>query len=306
MNTISRRDFIKASSLVVAGTALSSTSYGFTKGVSPLSFSTLGCPKWTLNEVIDFAAGNGYQGIEIRGILGEVDLTKCPDFSSKERIVSSRKIAEDKGIKIINLGSSAELHHPAGEKRQSNLDGAKKFIDLAQQLNCPYMRVFPNRFPKDQDHVATIDLISKGLLELAEYAKGSTVSVLLETHGDIVLTSDLLQIMKNSEHAQIGLIWDIFNMWSVTKESPTSVYESLKKYIRHTHFKDAKEVDGKMHYVLLGQGEGPISEAVSALRKGNYAGYYSFEWEKLWHPEIEEPEIALAHYPDQIKKYFKG
>jgi hypothetical protein len=55
---------------------------------------------------------------------------------------------------------------------------------------------------------------------------------------------------------------------------------------------------------LLGQGEGPISEAVSALIKGNYAGYYSFEWEKLWHPEFEEPEIALAHYPDQIRKYF--
>jgi hypothetical protein len=45
-----------------------------------------------LPEVIDFASGNGYQGIEIRGILGKVDLTKCPDFSSKERIVSSRKM----------------------------------------------------------------------------------------------------------------------------------------------------------------------------------------------------------------------
>ncbi|RYG31354.1 MAG: sugar phosphate isomerase/epimerase, partial [Chitinophagaceae bacterium] len=37
---------------------------------------------------------------------------------------------------------------------------------------------------------------------------------------------------------------------------------------------------------------------------GGYQGYYSFEWEKLWHPEIEEPEAALAQYPAEILKYF--
>jgi hypothetical protein len=40
------------------------------------------------------------------------------------------------------------------------------------------------------------------------------------------------------------------------------------------------------------------------MRRDGYKGYYSFEWEKLWHPEIAEPAIALAHYPGAMKKLF--
>ena len=54
------------------------------------------------------------------------------------------------------------------------------------------------------------------------------------------------------------------------------------------------------------QGEVPIFEAIDALQKGGYKGYYSFEWEKLWHPEIAAPEIAIADYPVAMKKHFKG
>jgi sugar phosphate isomerase/epimerase len=80
----------------------------------------------------------------------------------------------------------------------------------------------------------------------------------------------------------------------------------LKKYIHHTHIKDAKLIDGKLQYTFLGQGDVPIFDAIDALSKGGFKGYYSFEWEKLWHPEIPEPEIALADYPVRIKKYFSS
>jgi hypothetical protein len=40
------------------------------------------------------------------------------------------------------------------------------------------------------------------------------------------------------------------------------------------------------------------------LYQGGYKGYYSFEWEKLWHPEIAEPELALADYPKKMKTHF--
>ncbi len=292
--------------MAMAGAALTNTALAFSKNSPPLSFSTLGCPKWTLPQILNLAVEHRYSGVEIRGILGEVDLTKCPDFSSAQKISATRRLVEDKQLTIINLGSSAELHHPDGEKRKNNLDGAKRFIEIAQQLDCPYVRVFPNRFPPDQDRAATIDWISKGLVELASFAKGSKVSVLLETHGDVVYANDLLQIMKNSESPQVGLIWDIFNMWSVTNEKPAEVYDRLKKYIRHTHIKDAQRINDEMHYVLLGQGVAPISEAVKVLMHGGYSGYYSFEWEKLWHPDIEEPEVAFAQYPKQMRKYFKS
>jgi sugar phosphate isomerase/epimerase len=215
------------------------------------------------------------------------------------------RLLQDKGLSIVNLGSSATLHFADPNERKKNIDEGKRYIDLAQQLKCPYMRVFPNNFPKEQEKKQTMDLISQGLLELGNHAKGSNVKVLIESHGDLVYIQDLQKVMKDAEHKQVGLIWDVANMWTITKESPTLAYTTLKKYILHTHLKDASLTDGKITYTRLAQGDVPIFEAIDALSKGGYKGYYSFEWEKMWHPELEAPELAVADYAEKMKKHFQ-
>ncbi|WP_338872504.1 sugar phosphate isomerase/epimerase family protein [Spirosoma sp. SC4-14] len=303
MNNLTRRDFLLSTTGLFAATGLAmATQAGSKKPL--LAFSTLGCPKWTLNQILDAAVKDGYDAIEIRGLEGQMDLTKSPAFDSSDHIASTRKLAAAKGIKIINLGASTQLHHADPATRQRHLDEAKRFITLADELACPYVRVFPDALPKDQEREATLDRIAQGLVELADYAKGSNVSVLLETHGDGVQTDELVSMMQKASSPKVGLIWDVFNMWSVTKEPPAQVYKKLKPYIRHTHIKDAKIVDGKHHYVALGMGDSPIFEAIAALKKGGYSGYYSFEWEKTWHPEIEEPEIVFPHYPKVLNTFF--
>ncbi len=268
-----------------------------------LSFSTLGCPAWSFSDIVSFASAHGYDGIELRGILGELDLTKCPEFA-RGKIAASKQQVADRHIRIVNLGASTALHHPPGEKRRVNLDEARRYIDLAHALECPHVRVFPDALPKDRERDATFDLIVAGLVELGDYARGSNVDVLMETHGDVLASADVLRIMQRSAHPGVGLVWDVCNMWSVTRESPRQVHTALNPYIRHTHIKDVKLTSGEVRYVLLGEGEAPVAEALQALAGGGYAGYYSFEWEKRWHPEIEEPEIALAHYAQAIHKYF--
>jgi sugar phosphate isomerase/epimerase len=302
--TSTRRNFLQTSGLLVAG-AFASASLEFKKNNLRLAFSTLGCPDWDFQKITDFAVQNDYTGIELRGLLREMDLTKCNEFTTAENRSATLDMMKEKRLQFVDLGSSANMHIADPAERKKNLDDARRFIDLAQQLNCPFVRVFPNGFPKDQDRNQTMDLIAKGLLELGDYAKGSNVSVLMETHGDVTKTEVLEQIMKLARHEHTGLVWDVTNMWTITKESPVEVYKKLKKYIRHTHIKDAKLVDGKVQYVLMGQGEVPIFEAIDVLVKGGYKGYYSFEWEKLWHPEIAEPEIALADYPRAMKKHFE-
>lgn len=305
MNSASRREFLQTTAVLLA-TAVAGSSFDFKKKNQLLSFSTLGCPDWTFRQTINFAVQHGYHGIEIRGIQRELDLTKCKEFNSPQARQDSLRMMKDKNLKFTDLGSSTTLHFPEGSERKKHLDDGKRFIDLAQDIQCPFVRVFPNNFPKDQEKNVTIELIAKGLLELGDYAKGSRVSVLMETHGDFVETDDLVKVMQLAEHRHTGLVWDITNMWTITKESPTQVYRSLKKYIRHTHIKDAKLVDGKPQYVLMGRGEVPIFKAVDLLVKDGYKGYYSFEWEKLWHPELEDPETALADYPVMMKKHFES
>lgn len=304
MSRVTRRKFLHRSA-VLLGTAIAGSSFDNRKRLPLLSFSTLGCPDWTFQQIVDFAGAHAYKGIELRGIQRELDLTKCAVFSTEQSRANTVSLMKEKGLRFAGLGSSAALHFGEGVERNKNLDEARRFIDLAQQIDCPYVRVFPNNFPKNQSRDETIELITKGLQELGSYAQGSNVSVLMETHGDLVKTSDLETIIRSADGAHTGLVWDIANMWSVTREPPTQVYQKLKKYIRHTHIKDGMLADGKLNYTLLGQGEVPVSEAIAALVKGGYKGYYSFEWEKLWHPEIAEPAIALADYPISIQQYFK-
>ncbi|MEN9385448.1 MAG: hypothetical protein RLZZ185_189, partial [Bacteroidota bacterium] len=114
----------------------------------------------------------------------------------------------------------------------------------------------------------------------------------------------LLHIMEETNHKNIGLVWDFFNMWSVTQEPPAQVYQVLKKYILHTHIKDAILSGSGEKYTLLGQGNAPVQVALHALKSGGYSGYYSFEWEKHWHPEIEDPEIAIPHYAKNFSKFW--
>jgi sugar phosphate isomerase/epimerase len=196
------------------------------------------------------------------------------------------------------------MHHSDATERKNNLDEAKRVIDLAQQLNCPFIRVFPNKMPKE-NRDATIDLIVKGLQEAGDYAKSTNVTVLMETHGEVVESALIKQIMDTVNNPKVGLVWDVTNMWTITKEPPAEVYDRLKNYIHHTHIKDAKLVDGVPHYVLMGKGEVPIFEAIDILRKHRYKGYYSFEWEKLWHPEIGDSEVALADYPRAMQEHLK-
>lgn len=299
----SRKEFLQNSAILLAA-AMGGSAFATQKNKSLLAFSTLGCPDWSFPQIVDFAAANGYSGLEIRGIKRQMDLTKCEEFSSPEKIKSTLALMSSKGLKFVNLGSSAKMHFHEGEEKEKNLTEAKAFIELAQKINCPYVRVFPNNFPKDRTRDQTIHTVAENLLILGNYAKDRNVTVLLETHGDFSGSEDILKVMKAAKHPNIGLVWDIANMWTITKETPAIVYNKLKKYIHHTHIKDAKLVGDKLQYTLLGQGDVPMFEAMDILAKDGYKGYYSFEWEKLWHPEIAEPEIALADYPKAMKNHF--
>ena len=160
MHPINRKQFLQTSAGLLI-MAIAGSAFDLKRKMPLLSFSTLGCPDWPFQQIIDFAAANNFKGIEIRGIQRELELTKCKEFNSAENIAATNKLMAEKGLQFVDLGSSAAMHHNDPAERQKNLDEAKRFIDLAQQIKCPYIRVFPNNLPKDKDRNATIDLLYK-------------------------------------------------------------------------------------------------------------------------------------------------
>ena len=53
-------------------------------------------------------------------------------------------------------------------------------------------------------------------------------------------------------------------------------------------------------YVLFGGGEFPIVECLRLLHDIDYRGWHSLEWEKMWYPELDDPEVALPLFPAKL------
>ena len=53
-------------------------------------------------------------------------------------------------------------------------------------------------------------------------------------------------------------------------------------------------------YVLFGEGKFPIDPCLRLLQDVGFAGWYCLEWEKMWHPEIADPEIALPAFAREM------
>jgi sugar phosphate isomerase/epimerase len=301
--TLTRRQFLVACSGAVSAVELGSSAKELDR--LPIGFSTLGCPRWDWATILNRAHQWGYAAVEIRGLQGEMDLTKCAEFKGAALVENLKRLA-DLNLRISDLGSSARMHEQAATTRAAQLDEGKRFIDLAQRLHAPYIRVFGDRFVAGEPKQATIERVAAGLQELAEHARGSQVGVLLESHGDFCDSPTLLAILKATNRPEVGLVWDAHHTVVEGKEAPADTLRQLHHYVHHVHLKDSKPDGKSVRYVLTGSGTIPLREIVQLLRKQQYQGFYSFEWEKVWHPDIEEPEVAFPQFAKVMADYFKA
>jgi sugar phosphate isomerase/epimerase len=268
----------------------------------PIAFSTLGCPKWPWTRVLEQAAALGYAAIELRGIEGEMDLTKRPEFTGT-RVEQTMKDLRALGLAISDLGASSRMHEADPKVRAAQLDEGRRFIDLAARLKVPYVRVFGDKVPPGEARAAVIPRVVDGLRTLGEHAKGSGVGIIIESHGDFTDSPSLLEILKGAALPNVALLWDAHHTVVAGKETPAQTYAALGSYVRHTHLKDSRPEGTGVRYVLTGTGTVPVKDTVTVLVKAGYKGYYCYEWEKAWHPEIEDPEVAFPHYAELMRRY---
>ena len=310
MNNITRRRFI--TSTVAAGVLAGSPSIISAAGKKkrlPLAFSTLGCPKWEWKTILDVARQNGYAALELRGLLADVDITRSAQFTGaklKETIADLAAL----NIKVSDLGASSRLGEPDPAKRVAQIDEAKRYIDLAHELKSPYVRVFGGKLVSGQTVDSAIETIVAGFRSIHEYAKGSGVTLLLESHDEFCDSPSLTKILDGINLPTAQLLWDAHHTFVSGGEKPADTWASLGRFARHTHLKDSvvdKSVaQGGRRYVLTGTGDVPVREAVRVLVASRYKGYYCFEWEKRWHPSIEEPEISIPHFAKVMSDYLSA
>lgn len=263
-----------------------------------ISFSTLACPDWSWEKILDEAKRLGYDGIEIRGIKRVMGLGRLEPFLPQNINITMEQLRE-KNLEISCLDTSCSFDEEA--KVEKSLEEGKEAIDLAQKLNCKFIRVFGNNIPDKNNEAEILNRIASGLDKLGNYAKGKGVTVLIETHGDFSTGDGMLKLLKHVTSKDVGVLWDVTNAYIDFGEPIAVTFNKLSANIQHTHLKDAKGKYPNAELCLFGQGELSAKEMIRLLRSIGYEGWLSLEWEKMWHPELEEPEISLDVYIKQIK-----
>lgn len=291
-----------------------------------LSFSTLACPDWTWYDVLERGPHYGYAGVEIRMLENQVNLLELKEFRTTE-FARRRDELSAAGFRVCGLASSVRFDYATDEELQAQIGIGERYIDLARGLDAEFVRVFGDVLPPASDgpgRERVMGQIVAGLSRLGSYAAERHVQVLIETHGDFADTARLAQVLERVGNPYVGAVWDTHHPWRFFGEELAESQARLDPWIRHTHWKDSASQSRKSQsaelddaeekarqlmsghrgadYVLLGRGEFPAAECLRLLRAMNYQGWYSLEWEKAWHPEIEPPDVALPQFAESMRR----
>ena len=264
-----------------------------------LAFTTLACPNWTLEQIILAAQRNNYTGLEFRLLDGAL-LPPDMDKATRDHVRTSCASA---GLKIVCVDTSVRITTSGTEGRAAQLREGNAFLEMAAGWDAPFIRVFGGE-PEGLTAAEAIAVGTECLAILAQRSRELGVTVLLETHDAFSSSAAVMAVL--GKVAAAGALWDTLHPYRMG-ESPAETADRLGDRCLHVHIKDGRRgIDGGWDLTLLGEGDVPIPDVLSTLRKRNYDGWLAVEWEKKWHPDIPEPEIALPQHAQKLAQYLSA
>ncbi len=265
-----------------------------------LTFSTLGCPDWSLDRIASNAKNYGYDGIELRTHADGNHLS--PDVALEDAATLAAQFRET-GVPILSIMGYSRFAFADPEEIEANCRLLNQLVDIAAAMEAPFVRSFVGGVPKGTRRRDLIRPIAEALTRCADRAAEKNVRIGLETHDDWCVASNLMTIIKLVDSPSLGVIYDIFNALCGSGESWKETYFSICNHLCYCHVKDGWFLpDGRHEYVFIGAGDVPFHEVFAQLKKDGYDSLLSFEWEKKWVPELPEPEQAFPHYVYKVKQ----
>ncbi len=267
----------------------------------PLAFSTLGCPDWTFEHAAEQAAANGYAALEVRVLDGQI----IPSDLAPQRRREMQAVLDRTGVEIIALGLSTRFTSPDANARAANLEELRRYIELAEDMGVPMVRTFGGNIEDGSTLDQAIGWVAENLSAVAPFAEQHNVTVLLETHDAFCRGAEVARALQPVDSPNIAAVWDVHHPFRMG-ESIEDTWHLIGARTHHVHIKDARlRPDGSWQLVLLGEGEVPCHDVLKLLAHEGYQGAISAEWEKKWHPEIEEPEIALPQHAQVLRQWMQ-
>ena len=256
--------------------------------------------KYPIEQVIDHAAGLGFDGVEI--------LHRQMRDETKAYMNDLKRRAWDLGLALPMLSIHQDFVDPAAEKRQEAIDHTKHCIDLAHQMGIPAIRLNTGRWGtirsfddlmaangneptlEGYTHEDALQWCVDSIRDCLPHAADAGVVMALENHWGLSTDVEvLLQI-----HEKVGDPWLGINM--DTGNYVGDPYPQMERLAPHANIVQAKTYPGGGVWYTL---DLDYDRIAGILRNAGFDGWVSLEMEG------EAPaEEAVAESYTVLRKAF--
>ena len=239
-------------------------------------------PKLTLHDFVSDCAKFGLEGTELTSYYFPKNVT--PEFLRQLAAHAFRL-----GLDVSGTAVGNEFGHPAGEKRQEQIDHVKKWIEYADMLGAPVIRIFAGHQQKDQTAAEAHSLMVSAIEECCAYAGKYGVYLALENHGGPTATAEgLLAFVRDVQSPWFGVNLDTGNFHT------EDIYGDLAQVAPY-----AVNVQVKSVMSAPGKEKEPADYARLAkiLREAHYRGYVTLEYE-----EAGDVQKECAAHLDKLRE----
>lgn len=189
------------------------------------------------------------------------------------------------GLDISGTAVGNDFGHPPGDKREGQIAHVKRWVDHAETLGAPVIRIFAGHARKGQSAEEAHKLMVEGIEQCCAYAGEHGIYLALENHGGPTATADgLLQIVRDVNSPWFGVNLDTGNFRS---PDPYADMAAAAPYALNVQVKVALRAAGKHQ-------PSDYPRLVKLLRDAGYRGYLALEYEAKEDPLAAIPRHVAA------------
>lgn len=240
--------------------------------------------KLSLSDFISDCAKFGLEGTELTSYY-------FPEPTTPEYLRSLSRQCFQLGLDISGTAIGNDFGHPHGEKRQAEIEKAKRWIENAAILGAPVIRIFAGHKKEGTTDAQSHSLMVSAIEECCDFAGKHGVHLALENHGGPTATAEgLLRFVKDVQSPWFGVNLDSGNFHSedvyaeMAAVAPYALNAQIKVVVSGPD-KEKKETDYK--------------RVAKILRDAHYRGYVVLEFEEKGNPREECPK-----YLEKIRDAF--
>lgn len=257
-----------------------------------IGFSTIACPSWDLQTVVQKAAEFGFDGVEVRALKGELHLPLAPDLAGDTGRV--RRLLAEHGVELVCLGSSITLDSRKRGDVARQKAALSDYVELAARVGSPHVRIFAGEIQRWDHRRAALARIAQVLQSITPILSRHNVTLLVENGGDFRDSEALWYLVDAVGHPLVRVCWNQCNA-RLVRERPTNSLPRLGHKIGLVHLTDATFDDGGVlqEFRPLGEGDVEIARQIELLKGLAFDRYVVMEWPRLWMPSLAAADEVL-------------